>query len=148
MRTLINSINNNATTVTVDEPVTKNKRGTPKGRNRKRCYAVSDENVMDKSNPVLGDGVDIELHPNAHQSDFESEESEYDEEEDCLGKDEEMGNQGASISMNPETEDKEPSTQEATEDDFDTLFENEKVQRLFNLMFDRKLQAQLKEHQL
>ena len=118
--------------------------GKRKEQCRKRTYAITNEKVID-TNAIVGDGVDVELHPNADQSDFDSEESEYDDETDCLVQENQVDTLRKGNGQKPDNSATKVINEE---DEFDALFENERVQRIFNKMLDKKLEAKLKEHNL
>ena len=116
--------------------------------------AISDGNVVD-DDLILGDGVDVELYPNAEQSDFDSEESEFEVEEDnCdIIKDKDIGH-GSSTQTQGTTPKSKQKTDHVVQDDtntgddsaeFEALLESERVQKLFNRMLDKKLEDKLRE---
>ena len=129
------AVNNNASPFEAEASVSGIKNKTPINNEVKRTiYAVSNANA------IVGDGVDVQLHPNAEQSDFDSEESEYDDENDS---NQVLGSQEVTALTSVDGRNEEERNEE---DEFDALFENERVQRLFNKKLDKKLEAKLKEH--
>ena len=117
-----------------NEPVAKaSKSHNPKKIPKKKGFAVSDENVVD-TNIITGDGIDKKLHPNADQSDFDSEESEFKEEIDC----QDVRGEGSrrpqiqSPRQNQQKVVKDNKDSQEEDDEFDALFDSERVQKLFN----------------
>ena len=136
----ITPVNNNTSPFEAVPSASGIKNKTPSNNESKRTiYAVSNANVIDVI-AIVGDGVDIELHPNAEQSDFDSEESEYDDENEG---NQVLGNQEVTALASSDGRNEEDKNEE---DEFDALFKNKRVQRLFNKMLDKKLEAKLKEH--
>ena len=138
-------VNNNATLRTgkLSKPAPSKQHGESSGEN----HAVSDPTVVDMSDDYNGDGVDVELHPNANQSDFDSE-SDY-EQESSETEDTARGCQGNENKNEDEQIEQLPHGMVLDEvGDFDSLFENEKMKRLFNKMLDQRVEAKLQEHNL
>ena len=89
-----------------------------------------------------GDGFDVELHTNENESDFYSE-SDFKEESN-----EQVDQLRSSRDQRSPITPQRESSEENSQQDFDALFENEKVRNLFNKMLDQKVEAKLKEHKL
>ena len=107
-------------------------------------FTISDPNAVDSNDHYKGDGFDVELHPNENESDFYSE-SDFEEMDQETTEDvgDDQRNDPPEVRVGS-SKDKEP--QDTGLDEFNLLFENEKVRNLFNKMLDKKVEAKLKEH--
>ena len=104
-------------------------------------FAISDPNAVDRH--IGGDGIvtQVDLHPNENESDFDYE-SEYDAD------DENHNEQDQPLSNDDCNRNENRNQAKTDEDEFDALFDDDKVKRLFNKMLDQRVDAKLKEHKL
>ena len=102
--------------------------------------AMSDPSVVD-NRAYEGDGFDVELHPNENESDFDSE-SEYEEEDNEQEPPPKVGTGSSPEGRFNEKEHERPvcqsaaNTSKSAEEEFDELFSDDRVKRLFDKMLD------------